>query len=696
MTRKEMQDRLVDYAVGEVSPGDRTEIEQELEKDGELRAELERIREAIGLVSASAPEKTGLKLTPARREELMAAAVRGVAPAPSRRRWTGALGLAAAGLLGMVVGAGVFKVALDGSAENAKRVAKVESPESAREAALRADFNKMKGDYTALVAEQQKLQANNNPQGTAATYGPATLPSAPIDGLLQDRAKRKEAGGRYAEEKLRRRVPQGKNAGFVAGEMDHNESDGFNTEEYSRIMDNPFLRPLADPLSTFSIDVDTAAYANARRFITGGQLPPADAVRIEEMVNYFHYDYARPAGNEPFAVNMEVQAAPWEPKHRLVRIGLQGREIEMKEAPSSNLVFLIDVSGSMNQENKLPLVKQAMRLLVERLRANDRVSLVVYAGAAGVVLPSTSGTEQKTILAAIDNLAAGGSTNGGQGIELAYRIATENFVKGGINRVLLCTDGDFNVGVSSEGGLVRLIEDKRQTGVFLSVLGFGTGNYADARMQQLADKGNGNASYIDSLNEARKVLVEQMTGTLLTIAKDVKIQVEFNPSKVAAYRLIGYENRLLAAQDFNDDKKDAGEIGAGHQVTALYEIIPAGGDVPASDIDPLKYQAPGGQPGAAVNELLTVKLRYKAPDGDVSTKIETSLPDAVGGAASPDFEFAASVAAFGMLLRDSEHKGQTNWGLVQELATGGLGNDPMGHRAEFVELIKKARTIAGK
>ncbi|MBI2922492.1 MAG: VWA domain-containing protein [Planctomycetes bacterium] len=474
----------------------------------------------------------------------------------------------------------------------------------------------------------------------------------------------------------------------------------FDAEQYAPLVDNPFFSPNRDPLSTFSIDVDTAAYANVRHFLNAGQLPPPDAVRGEELINYFHYRYAPPAGTEPFSVALEVHAAPWEPKHRLVRIGLQGREIEMREAPAANLVFLVDVSGSMGSEDKLPLVQKSLRLLVEKLRAQDKVALVVYAGNAGLVLPPTSGSEQGTILAAIDQLSAGGSTNGGEGIELAYRLAGENFVKDGINRVLLCTDGDFNVGVSSEGDLVRLIEEKRSSGVFLSVLGFGTGNLADARMQQLADKGNGNASYIDSLSEARKVLVEQATGTLITIAKDVKIQVEFNPAKVAAYRLIGYENRMLAAQDFNDDRKDAGEIGAGHQVTALYEIVPAGTEAPiAVPADPLKYQKPAdATPGAAFDELLTVKLRFKAPDGDVSVKTEFTLadPGVNAPASSDDFEFAAAVAAFGMCLRDSEYRGAANFGLVRELALAGIGDDPQGHRKEFVELVRRAAELANK
>ena len=370
----------------------------------------------------------------------------------------------------------------------------------------------------------------------------------------------------------------------------------FNTETYDEIVENEFLLAQSNPLSTFSIDVDTAAYANVRRFLTHGQKPPPGAVRIEELVNYFSYDYPWPEGDVPFAVNAEIAGCPWAPEHRLVRFGLKGRVIEADSRPVSNLVFLLDVSGSMADENKLPLVKNAMRLLVEQLGENDRVAIVVYAGSSGLVLPSTTADQKQTILTAFDRLNAGGSTNGGEGIELAYQVAVENYINGGVNRVILCTDGDFNIGTTDRSSLVRLIEEKAASGVALTVLGFGMGNYKDATVEQLADKGNGNYAYIDTLNEARKVLVEQMTGTLITIAKDVKIQVDFNPAQVAAYRLIGYENRLLKAEDFDDDTEDAGEIGAGHTVPALYEIIPVGVDVPESMTAPQsKYQQPGGR-----------------------------------------------------------------------------------------------------
>ncbi|MBI2194758.1 MAG: VWA domain-containing protein [Planctomycetes bacterium] len=472
---------------------------------------------------------------------------------------------------------------------------------------------------------------------------------------------------------------------------------GFNTEAYSGITDNAFLRVVDNPLSTFSIDVDTASYANVRRFLSEDMAPPKDSVRIEELVNYFTYRYEPPRGENPFSVHVELSGCPWNREHRLARVGLKGREIAENKRPPSNLVFLLDVSGSMQPENKLPLVQSAMRMLVSRLTENDRVAIAVYAGASGLVLPSTPGQAKETILSSLERLQAGGSTNGGAGIQLAYDAAVSSFIQGGVNRVILCTDGDFNVGVSSEGELVRLIEEKAKSGVFLSVLGFGMGNYKDSMLEGLADKGNGNYAYIDTLQEARKVLVEQMSGTLVTIAKDVKIQVEFNPAQAEAYRLIGYENRILKKEDFNDDKKDAGEIGAGHTVTALYEIVPAGKRVESSGVDPLKYQKPmQAAPASDSKEMMTVKLRYKQPDGDTSKLLEFPVTD--GGLsylqASGDFKFAASVAAFGMILRDSPHKGTSTLDAVLELADEGKGSDREGYRAEFIELVKKAKAIS--
>jgi len=471
-------------------------------------------------------------------------------------------------------------------------------------------------------------------------------------------------------------------------------SGPFNREAYAYRADNDFLAVDQNPLSTFSIDVDTASYSNVRRFLNAGQRPPADAVRIEEMVNYFPYDYAPPEGGAPFAAHIEVAPAPWNKAHRLVRIGLKTRDLDTR--PDGNLVFLIDVSGSMQPENKLPLVKQALRLLVDRLTERDRVAMVVYAGSAGLVLPPTRGSERAAIVRAIDHIEAGGSTNGGQGIQLAYELAQRHFIAGGVNRVILATDGDFNVGTTDEGSLVRLIEEKAKTGVFLSVFGFGMGNYQDQRLEMLADKGNGNYGYIDTVHEARKALVEQTNSTLVTVAKDVKIQVELNPARVQSYRLIGYENRLLRPEDFKDDTKDAGEVGAGHAVTALYEIVPAGGEKAGRDIDPLAYQTKGGLTDAAKSgELLRLKLRYKDPEGEESRPMEWPVADrdTALDQTSRDFRFAAAVAAFGMILRDSPHKGSATLDGVLQLAEAGRGVDRFGYRAEFITLVHKAKGL---
>jgi len=470
-----------------------------------------------------------------------------------------------------------------------------------------------------------------------------------------------------------------------------------NREQYDVIDENPFIAVAADPLSTFSIDVDRASYSNVRRFIVqDGQLPPRDAVRIEELVNYFPYSYAEPDGDAPLAVDAEVGAAPWKPQHRLVRIGLQARRLHLENLPPSNFVFLLDVSGSMMPENKLPLVRAAMRMLVNELRAKDHVAIVVYAGSAGLVLPSTAGDQKETILAAIDRLEAGGSTAGGAGIRRAYDEAVANFIRGGNNRVILATDGDFNVGVSSDAEMVQLIEEKRKTGVFLTVLGVGEGNLQAAKMEKLADHGNGNYAYLDNILEARKVLVHELGGTLYTVAKDVKIQVEWNPARVRAYRLIGYENRMLRNEDFTDDKKDAGEVGSGHSVTALYEIVLVGAetDVKIRMPDSLRYQQRHAAPSTAAGpELLFVKVRYKAPDGDQSRMISRPVLANAGGAPSVDFQFQTAVAEFGLLLRNSDNRGKANLDHVIAVAREALGKDPEGYRAEFVKLAEAVRGL---
>lgn len=470
----------------------------------------------------------------------------------------------------------------------------------------------------------------------------------------------------------------------------------YNAEVYSRIDDSPFVRTSAQPLSTFSVDVDTASYANTRRFLRDGRLPPRDAVRIEELINYFHYDYPAPAKGEPFSITTEIAASPWNARLQLVRIGLKTPAIDDAQVPARNLVFLLDVSGSMAEFNKLPLVQQAMGLLVEQLRPQDKVAIVVYAGDSGLALPATSGREKDAIRRAIARLEAGGSTNGASGIQLAYQVADANTIDGGINRVILCTDGDFNVGITSDGELTRLIERERGRGVFLTVLGFGMGNVKDATMEKLADRGNGNYAYIDSIDEARKVLVKEAGATLVTVAKDVKLQIEFNPATVAGYRLIGYENRLLGAQDFNDDRKDAGDIGAGHSVTALYEIVPAGVDVPgvaAAKVDDLKYQArPTLDAAARTGELMTVKIRYKAPDQDQSRLLSRVLAgaDHPFAAMPADFRWAAAIAGFGMLLREAPLRGNLTWQEVQATAESAMGDDAEGYRAEALRLIAAA------
>jgi Ca-activated chloride channel family protein len=493
-----------------------------------------------------------------------------------------------------------------------------------------------------------------------------------------------------------RRAPSG--AGDQAGEAVAGPSVR-QGENYRYLPENAFAFAREEPLSTFSIDVDTASYANTRRFLNGGELPPRDAVRVEELVNYFHYDYPEPKGTEPFSTYAEVAACPWQPEHRLLHVGLKGRSFSEEQAGPLNLVFLLDVSGSMQDDDKLPLLQRSLEVLIRQLRDKDRVAVVVYAGASGLRLPSTPGSRKNEILGVLGSLTAGGSTNGGDGIQLAYHVAQENFVRGGVNRVVLATDGDFNVGTTSEGELVRLIEEKRKSGVFLSVLGFGTGNLRDATMEALANRGNGNYAYIDSIEEARKVLGREAQATLRTIAKDVKIQVEFNPRRVESYRLIGYENRALAARDFRDDQKDAGEIGAGHTVTAIYEIVPRGAASSDAGASSLRYQRGRALSAAADSgELATLSLRYKLPDQSRSQELSRSVSDGAlpVSTASADFRFSAAVAAFGMLLRGSAHGGDASYDSVRALAQASLGADFEAERREFVALVDRARVLEAR
>ncbi len=498
-------------------------------------------------------------------------------------------------------------------------------------------------------------------------------------------------------------------------DREHNKRSKAN-EAYQAIPENPFWRPIGErAMSTFSVDVDTASYANVRRFLNDESLPPPDAVRLEEFINYFHYDYPQPEEGSPFAVDLKLFGCPWNAQHSLLRVGLHGREIESGKRPISNIVYLVDVSGSMSDENKLPLLKRGLAMMVDHLGESDTVSIVTYAGDAGVRLEPTNGANKKRILDAIDSLQSGGSTNGAAGIEVAYRLAQQNFVKGGANRVILMTDGDLNVGVTSDEALVNIIKEKAAGGVFLTVLGFGTGNLKDGKLEGLADNGNGIYGYIDSLGEAHKVLVEQMSGNLVTIAKDVKIQIEFNPAQVAGYRLIGYENRVMANQDFANDRKDAGEIGAGHTVTALYEIVPVGAMLDA--VDPasstLKYQTLGEATrsdtaqtkadirltdAAASGELARVALRFKTPEGTESRLIEFTAKSEVTSfsQADADCRFAAAVAAFGMRLRQSQFAGNITFDAIAEIASAALGPDTNGHRAEFADLVRRAKSLQGR
>jgi Ca-activated chloride channel homolog len=510
----------------------------------------------------------------------------------------------------------------------------------------------------------------------------------------------REIGSGYKMEKAAMSAPSASASLNRASFQRYNNN--FNTEGYASVNENGFKIVKNNPLSTFSIDVDNASYSNIRRFINSGSLPPADAVRIEEMINYFKFNYPEPKGEHPFSVYTELAICPWNSNHRLMQIGLRGKSIDKSTLPPSNLVFLIDVSGSMDDPNKLPLLKSAFGLLINELRAHDHVAIVVYAGAAGLVLESTPGNRKETIMSAIDNLEAGGSTAGGAGLKLAYKEAEKNFVKGGNNRIILATDGDFNVGESSNGGMERLIEDEREQGVFITVLGFGMGNYKDDKMEIIADKGNGNYAYIDNLQEARRVLVREFGGTLFTIAKDVKFQLEFNPAMVESYRLIGYENRLLNDEDFNDDKKDAGEMGSGHMVTALYELVANGSGESLPSVDPLKYQASKiNREENYSDELLTIKVRYKKPDGKTSMLLEKPVKGMAYDIeeASDNLRFAAAVAEFGMILRESEYKGSSSLESAVKLAKSAKGEDEDGYRGELIRLIetvKSMRALADK
>lgn len=714
--------RLTAYALGELPEAERAEVEALLRDDPAARAALEETASLAGLLKEELRAEPGPRLSPDQRAAVVQRFEdeRRIVPFYRRRAalWT-AGGALAASLLGYLT----FGTELT-ERRRPEALARLGSQSKMRDAG--APYRRVEPLTGAPRSEDFKSApppaAPSRPEESNAAPAPilglpalkrkseargalkpdvrfsTSLPPAEDQVQLGLRGKLKESIELSRSSSPRSREPAVKPELRRFNPSPQDPSVDVPTLPERRqeaLVHNPFRSAIDDPLSTFSIDVDTASYANVRRFLTHNTRPPLEQVRIEEMINYFSYDYAPPVeADRPFSSELEVTQCPWNIKNRLVRIGLKGRVVPEDQRPTTNLVFLLDVSGSMNSANKLPLVKEGLRQLVERLGENDRVAIVVYAGASGLVLPSTSCQEKSTILGALDRLSAGGSTNGGAGIQLAYQTAVANFIEGGVNRVVLATDGDFNVGLRRRSDLESLIQDRAKSGVFLTVLGFGRNGYNDGIMETLADKGNGNYAFIDNRAEAKKVLVDQLSGTLITIAKDVKIQVEFNPAKVASYRLIGYENRVMAAADFNDDRKDAGEIGAGHTVTALYEVVLRDPNAPLQTEDPrvdeLKYQE--RKKLSQSPEMLTLKLRYKQPDGDTSSLLAFPLVDQQRSYndATTDFKFAASVALFGMILRNSPHKGDGNLELVDELAQDGLGADAKGYRKEFRQLVQAA------
>jgi Ca-activated chloride channel family protein len=710
------------YALGELPAAERAEVEREIAQHPEAGRLVEEIRVMSGHLKTALAREPEVGLETAKREELFRAARR----APAGRRlefptvtfaWIGA---AAAVLAISLIGLQYFGKPADRPLVVAARIdtpepapapadERIDTPAKPLPAAESATAPEYIVDFESpveLAAVSRNLKiAEPEIQIAQASPSVAQVQSPLVmKGLYAGRNAVGRERLRQEEFSAGKKYPALWRAnGMVASEAPPDQSFlSPSLDDFPEVRENKFVRVSDHPLSTFSIDVDTASYSVMRKFLNDGRLPPADAVRIEELINYFPYSYAPPRDETPFAAHLEVAPCPWQTNHPLVRIALKGREIAATARPPMNLVFLIDVSGSMRPANRLPLVKRALQALVKQLDERDRIAIVVYAGAAGLVQPPTTGHNTQALLEAIERLEAGGSTAGGAGIQLAYNVAREHFDAQAVNRVILCTDGDFNVGLTQRGDLERLIEQEAKSGVFLTVLGFGMGNYKDSTLEVLSNKGNGNYAYIDDFGEARKVLVDQMLGTLVTIAKDVKIQVEFNPARVAGYRLVGYENRLLKKEDFNDDRVDAGDIGAGHTVTAFYEIIPAGQPVTgAPAVDDLKYQAAPPASAAAepaTGEWLTVKLRYKQPDGETSSKLEFPLPADAWAAADPsrDFRFAAAVAGFGQLLRDSEHKGALTYDQVLAQAESALGDDPFGYRAEFVKLVRNARAITGR
>ncbi len=699
--------RVTAYALGELDDSDRAEFESWLNEHAEAREEVEAIRAAATQIEAEYGREPEVRLTPVQRDSILGASERKLEQRSATRWWKPLL--AAAGICAVVGVVGLmmttpklglsrlaskgvispFVYSLDGDAPPARPPA----PKSSKAApappppACPAPPNMLGSKREDLQLRQKQVDELRN-----LGYSHSSFPSAKTADRL---ATRLSVRADFTDD-VKAAIEIDNRAGNTPDRIPQTPVPG--TESYPVIVENEFKFVKDEPLSTFSIDVDTASYANVRRFLNDGTFPPKEVVRIEELINYFKYDYPQPEAGEPFSINVEVAQCPWNEEHSLARIGLKGKIPPMDDRPPCSLVFLCDTSGSMDDPDKLPLLKKSMKMLAEELRGDDRIGIVTYSSSAQVALESTPCDRKERILQALDQMVSGGSTNGGEGIREAYDMATRNFVKGGINRVILSTDGDFNTGLTQTGEFVDLIQRAAKTGVFLTVLGFGKGNLKDTNLEALADKGNGHYAYIDSFNEARKVLLDEAGSTIITIAKDVKIQVEFNPGKVGAYRLIGYEDRALAAKDFNDDRKDAGEIGAGHTVTAFYEIVPPGKAVTPPGVDPLKYQAnpsPPPEPPASVsNDLMTVKLRYKQPDSDTSAKIEVPVPAQTVSEASVDFKFGAAVAEFGLLLRDSESKGTATFAQDLELAQQGKGPDPEGYRAEFINLVKTAQALA--
>jgi Ca-activated chloride channel family protein len=685
--------RLSAYALGELDESERASVEQLLASDPEARKFVDELRATAQALESELANEPMPELTVAQRDGIVGE-VHGSRVKRSVRRMTSPMWFS---VLAFTAAAAGLVIVIQLVTLNAERV------ETAQIDRLRLlDVPADSATNTPLVLPESEQVLPDSEPLDRVDYLDESDPDV-LSGLPSGATGGTPIGvGRVGHKGTATSAFSSRSAGREAKQkvdlawartFDDVES---NTEAYDALVENAFKLSRDDALSTFSIDVDTASYSNVRRFLNQGQLPPPGAVRIEELVNYFRYAYPPATGADPFSTSTEVATCPWQKDHLLVRIGLRGRDIPVFERPASNLVFLIDVSGSMDQPNKLPLLVRSMKLLVEQLDRRDRVAMAVYAGNSGLVLPSTNCGNKAVIVAALDSLQAGGSTNGGAGIELAYKVARENLIDGGTNRVILCTDGDFNVGTTSQDQLVSLIEEERKSGVFLSVLGFGTGNVKDSTMEKLADKGNGSYGYIDDIHEARKLLVEEIGASLVTIAKDVKIQVEFNPALVQAWRLIGYENRVLAHQDFNDDKKDAGEIGAGTTVTALYELVPAGVPFTAPSVDPSRYQQPTEKGVGVFNdELMFVKLRYKEPTSDTSKLLSTPLANAhvEWKDVSEDFRFATAVAAFGMKLRQSALIGDLSLTDIATMATRARGRDEAGYRTEFLGLVERAQQL---